>query len=107
MAAFSITVVWDPVQCPNRRSEIVSYTVYYGPLNQYSESNRSSLANLTNTSVVIVDVMPVTAYAVQVVAVNREGLLGPPSVLLSVTTSTPRKSWVGSEPMWRLVRPAQ
>ena len=77
--------------CQQRRSEIVSYNVYYGLRDSYSEFNRFVLGNLTNTSADVEDVMASSTYLVQVVAVNREGLVGPPSGLHFVTTLPPRE----------------
>lgn len=91
VAAFSFGLEWEPLNCQERRSEIASYTVYYGMISTYSELNRFVLGNLTNTSVVVEDVMADSTYLVQVVAVSREGMAGPSSSLLTITTLSPRE----------------
>ena len=87
-----MNITWEPVDCLDRRSEITNYTVYYGPIATYSEASRSNLTGVRGTSVVAMDLMADTVYAVQVAAVNRQGLMGPSSALISTTTSSPRES---------------
>ena len=57
----------------------------------YDQSNRFNLSDVTNSTATLYNVMATTTYALQVVGVNREGLMGPPSPLLTVTTPDPRK----------------
>lgn len=90
--AFSVTLTWEPLDCADRKSAITGYVLYYGPSEQYQEpGGRSNITTDVATTTASIEVMPLTIYYFQAAAVNREGLVGPLSPLINITTLSPRK----------------
>ena len=90
--AFSLTVAWSPLDCEDRRGEIIDYDLYYGPTRTYSSTNRVTIARIASTRQVFMGLIPETSYSVQVAANNIEGM-GPLHEIINVVTTEPCK-WI-------------
>ena len=77
----------------DKKSDITEYVLYYGPTEQYLQEpgGRFNITTDVANTTASIEVTPLTMYTFQVVAVNREGLVSPPSLLINATTLPPRK----------------
>ncbi len=90
--AFSLTLAWQPLLCKQKRSAIASYFLHYGPSSQYSIQQSTNITGIINTFISLSELSPMTSYTFQVGAVNTEGVDGPPSPPVTISTESERES---------------
>ena len=77
-----VTVGWGTVPCASRNSDISKYRVRYKSLSNDTIQQEDSVAMTFSA----IELDPYTDYSFQVAAINTDGLVGPYSTPLFVTT---------------------
>ena len=89
----SVTIQWSRVDCLKRNSEITGYRVGYhqSPTSTVKEVNISGVMD-SDRMFTITGLNPRTSYMIEVMAMNREKLLGPPANI-DVQTTIPKSEY--------------
>ena len=70
-----VIVTWRHVDCIDRNSEILRYTVRYGPVG--GTAVNVSVSGTNHLAYTLVGLTPSTNYSIEVAAVNSDGGVGP------------------------------